>query len=110
MCAVPLLGEAMRAAIDFADVRVFSERGGDVSGLLEWLRPDAIVVDSDAAARVSADYALDHGVPLVHVSPRERALRLLRGGSWRDVDGADLSSDGVRALLAGVLFARETRV
>ena len=46
-CSVPLLGEAVEFALEFAEVRSFAPSRGDLAGLLRWLRPDAVVVDSD---------------------------------------------------------------
>lgn len=109
VCAVPLLGEALVSALDFAEVRSFSERGGDVAGLLTWLRPDAIVVDSDGGAEGAADYARTSSTPLVHISVRERVMRLFADGEWRFVGNGD-GPDGVRNVIAGALFARDVEL
>jgi hypothetical protein len=109
VCTVPLLGEAMMSALDFAEVRSFSERGGDVAGLLEWLRPDAVVVDSAAGAESAARIASEQGVPLVHVSIRERALSVFHDGNWhRLTDGDGPTPEAIRNVIAGALFARVT--
>ncbi len=74
----------MGSALEFAEVRSFSARGGDIAGLLHWLRPDALIVDSDAGAAEAAAFALEHDLPvLLHVSMRDRELRLFRGGGGR---------------------------
>jgi len=108
VCGVPLLGEAMRAALDFAEVRLFSEKGGDVAGLLEWLRPDAVVVDTNDGADGATAYALAQQRPLLHVGVRDRALRLFHQGQWRDVaNGDEPTPEAIRNVVAGALFARE---
>lgn len=108
VCAVPLIGEAMVSALDFAEVRSFNA-GGDIAGLLEWLRPDAIVVDDDAGVRGASAHAAEHSVPLLHVCVRTRSTRLFHHGAWQDVpvpseDGP--SPDAIRNVIAGTLFAR----
>lgn len=107
LCSVPLLAEALSTAIDFAEVRSFAVEGGDVAGLLTWLEPDAVVVDDEATAEALAEVADERGVPLLHLSPRERSLRMFRNGLWEDIDhGADPDPEMVRNVLAGLLFAR----
>jgi hypothetical protein len=108
VCAVPLIGEAMMSALDFAEVRSFSERGGDIAGLLEWLRPDAVVVDSDGGAASAVAYATGRELPLLHISIRERTLRLFRRGEWHPiVNGEGPTPEIIRNVIAGALFARE---
>jgi hypothetical protein len=106
VCTVPLLGEAMESALDFAHVRSFSASGGDINGLLEWLRPDALIVDSEASAAEALAFAGEHELPVLHVSVQAHALRLFRSGAWEDVgDGSGPEPEMVRNVLAGVLFA-----
>lgn len=106
LCSVPLLAEALGTAIDFAEVRTFATGHGDIAGLLTWLEPDAVVVDDEAAAATAAGLA-DGRVPVLHLSPHERSLRMFRNGVWEDVDhGADPDPEMVRNVLAGALFAR----
>ena len=108
VCGVPVLGEAMRSALDFAEVRLFSEKGGDVAGLLEWLRPDAVVVDSHDGAEGATTYAATQERPLLHVGVRESTLRLFRQGQWHDVAAGDgPTPEAIRNVVAGALFARE---
>ena len=108
VCGVPLLGEAMQAALDFAEVRLFSEKGGDVAGLLEWLRPDAVVVDTEGGAADATPFAIAQQRPLLHVGVRERALRLFHHGEWQDVaNGEGPTPEIIRNVVAGALFARE---
>ena len=110
ICSVPLLAEAIGSALEFAEVRSFSDRGGGIAGLLSWLRPDAVVVDSETAATESAVFALEHRLPVLHIVVREQQLRLFVGGEWEyvaDSDGA--SPESIRNVIAGSLFAREGR-
>lgn len=108
VCAVPLLGEAVRSALEFADVQTFSERGGDLDGLLRWLRPDALIVDSHAGAEQSVTYARENDLPVVHLAVQERELRFYRAGSWTHVGNGDgPTPEAIRNVVAGALFARE---
>lgn len=110
LCSVPLLGEAVGSALDFAEVRTFADRGGDLAGLLRWLRPDALIVDSDSGALEAATFARENDLPLVHISIRDRALRLFRNGEWEVVgNGEGPTPEAVRNVIAGSLFAREGR-
>jgi hypothetical protein len=107
LCSVPLLGEAMGSALEFAEVRSFSAGGGDIAGLLHWLRPDALIVDSEAGAAEAAELARQNHLPLLHVSMRERELRLFRGGEWELVgNGEGPTPEAIRNVVAGSLFAR----
>ena len=108
VCVVPLLGEAMESALDFAEVRSFSASDGDIAGLLRWLRPDALIVDSDEDAEQAAAFARDHELPVLHVSLQKRSLRLHRNGAWETVgSGEHATPTVVRNVVAGALFARE---
>jgi len=107
VCAVPLLGEAIVSALEFAEVRSFTDRGGDVAGLLHWLRPDAVVVDSEGAAEGASNYATEQKLPLLHISVRDRALRLFHNGEWHHVtNGEGPTPEVIRNVVAGALFAR----
>jgi len=107
VCAVPLLGEAVGSALEFAEVHTFSDRGGDVAGLLRWLHPDAVVVDSERAAREAASYAREHGLPIVHLELRDNELRLFRAGRWEAAgNGEGPTPEAIRNVVAGALFAR----
>ena len=107
VCSVPLLGEAVESALDFAEVRAFAERGGEIDGLLRWLMPDALVVDSDRSAEGAESYAGAHELPVIHVSVRDRTLRLYRFGEWEDIGNGDgPTPEAIRNVIAGSLFAR----
>jgi hypothetical protein len=108
VCSVPLLAEAVTSALEFAEVRAFSGNRGDTAGLLRWLRPDAVVVDSDRDAHEAAEFALEHALPVVHISVREQTLRVFHGGDWTVIDSGEDPTPGViRNVVAGMLFARE---
>ena len=108
VCVVPLLGEAMESALDFAEVRSFSTSDGDIAGLLRWLRPDALIVDSEGDAEEAAAFARDHELPVLHVSVQKGALRLLRHGAWEIIGSGEQATPAViRNVVAGALFARE---
>jgi hypothetical protein len=107
VCSVPLVGEAMSSALDFAEVRPFAARGGDIPGLLRSLRPDGVVVDSDDGARDALAYAIDDAVPVLHVDVRRHALRLYRSGGWSDVGSNEgPTPEAIRNVIAGALFGR----
>jgi hypothetical protein len=105
--SVPLLGEALESALEFADVRSFSGKGGDILGLLRSLRPDAVVVDREDVALDAARYALEQTVPIVRICVHDRALFVFKNGDWSPVpsDG-DPTPEVVRNVIAGALFAR----
>ena len=64
------------------------------------------MVDDDARADEAADFARERSLPVLHVSARDRHLRVFRNGGWEDVsDGADPDPETVRNVLAGALFA-----
>jgi hypothetical protein len=106
LCSVPLLGEAIGSALEFADVRTFAARGGDASGLLEWMRPDAVIVDTDPDAAEIA-FAKAQELPVVHISVHDRSLRLFDNGEWTNVgNGEGPTPEAIRNVVAGALFAR----
>jgi hypothetical protein len=108
ICAVPLLGEAVASTLDFAEVRCFAADGGDVAGLLRWLKPDAAVFDTEGAARDASVFAEECGLPMLHISVRDSTLRLFRNGTWKEVgNGTGPTPEEVRNVIAGTLFARE---
>jgi hypothetical protein len=108
ICAVPLLGEAVACALDFAQVRTFAADGGDVAGLLSWVKPDAVIVDTDDAARDASAYAAASGVPALHICVQKQSLRLFRRGAWEDVSNGDgPTPETIRNVIAGGLYARE---
>jgi hypothetical protein len=102
---VPLLCEALSSAFEnIAEVQSFPAGRADVVGLLRSLRPDAVVVDDAAEADEAQRWTSPEGLPLVHISLRERKLRLLRDGAWEESDGT--SAEAIRNLLAGSIYAR----
>jgi hypothetical protein len=108
VCAVPLLGEAMRSALEFAEVQTFSAGGGDLVGLVRWLRPDALIVDTVAGAEEATRVARDAQVPVLYISMQERSLRFCRDGRWETLDdGEEPTPDAIRNVVAGALFARD---
>jgi hypothetical protein len=107
VCAIPLLGEAMRSALEFADVQTFAARAGDLDGLLRWLRPDALIVDTQAGADEAVEFARERDLPVLHLSVQEAALRLYRGGVWQHIgSGEGPTPEEIRNVVAGALFAR----
>ncbi len=108
VCSVPLLAEAVRAALGFAEVAEFPEHGGDVSGLVRWMRPDVLVVDSDEVAAAVTDYAREHDLPVLHIELGADSIRLFSGGAWEHVgSGEGATPEAVRNVVAGALYARE---
>lgn len=107
VCSVPLLGEAVRAALEFADVHTFDARANDLDGLVRSLRPDALIVDSQAGAEQAAAFAHEHNVPVLYVSVRDRQFGVYRSGTWEyfnNVEGP--TPEAIRNVVAGALFAR----
>lgn len=106
LCVVPLVGEAIVAALDFAEVRMFIGRR-DTAGLLEWLQPDAAVVDNADDAAAGEGWATATGRALVHVDIRRQTLAVFRAGAWSPVDADDgPTPEAIRGVVAGALFAR----
>jgi hypothetical protein len=106
VCAIPLLAEAVRSELGFAEVITLADRGGDIGGLLRWLQPDAVVVDNDEAAAGAATYALEHELPVVHISPQKQALFLFQEGAWEDIgDSEGPTPENVRNVIVGALYA-----
>jgi hypothetical protein len=106
ICSVPLVGEAIRSALDFADVQSFAGQR-DTAGLLRWLKPDVVIVDSDSDASESAAYAAENDSAVLHICVRERKLRLFRRGEWEQVgNGEGPTPEAVHNVVAGLLFAR----
>jgi hypothetical protein len=104
ICTVPLLEEALLAAVgDVTTVRSFPA-GRDTVGLLSWLRPDGVVVDSDEEAENATPFARERDVPLVHVSFARRKLRVLRDGEWDEPDDLTAAPETLRNIIVGGIF------
>jgi hypothetical protein len=107
ICAVPLLCEALSAALDgIAEVESFPAGRRDTDGLLRSLRPEGVVVDTRDAADDAEDYARDTDSPLIHVELSEARLRVLRDGSWKVI--RDSSPESIRNVLVGSLYGPRT--
>jgi hypothetical protein len=110
VCSVPLLQEALAAALeDIAEVQGFPAHRGDTVGLLRWLKPDAVVVDAEEEAEAAASFARESKSPILHISLAERKLRILRDGDWEDTGSEGTSPEEIRNILAAGLFGREER-
>jgi hypothetical protein len=105
ICRVPIFGEAATAAVgDVMNVRSFPP-SRDTSGLLSWLRPDGIVVDSDEEAAAAAPFAIAANVPLVQIQMSSSVLRVLRAGRWEKTE-TTASPEAVRNILVGGIFGK----
>jgi hypothetical protein len=109
--SAPLVGEALAASLEHhAEVRWFPAGAGDTAGLLDSLRPDAVVVDDEDEARAATPFARTSHVPLVHICLDGRKLRLLRNGGWEESTKADISPEAIRNVVVGGLYGeRGTR-
>jgi hypothetical protein len=107
ICSTPILGEALSEALSgIAEVRTFPAHLGDTPGLLRWLEPDGVVVDTDEEAERASEFNRDAAAPLVHVSLRDERVRVLHGGAWEDVGNGDVSAEGIRNVLVGSMLRR----
>lgn len=108
--AVPMLFEAVSHVLEgIAEVRGFPAGRGDTGGLLHWLQPDGVVVDSEEEAEAAAEYARETDTPLVLVSYRDEKLQVLQDGGWQEPEDASPSPEGIRNILVGGLFGRVGR-
>ncbi len=107
VCTVPLLQEALSAALEnIAEVRAFPADGRDTSGLLRSLQPDAVVVDSQEEAEAAAEFAREAESPLVCVLFREQKLRVLQNGGWEEPDDGGASPEAIRNILVAGIFGK----
>lgn len=107
VCAVPLLFEGLRHALGEVARVQFFPAAHETAGLLRWIRPDAVIVDDDATAESASRFARELGVPLLHLSVRERRVRVFESGTWlAAADSDDATPETVRDVLAGSLYAR----
>jgi hypothetical protein len=83
VCSIPLVHEALAVALDgIADVQSFPAGHGDTAG--------------------------ERKCPLVHLSLRQRTMRLRRGRGWEEpIEG--VSPEAIRNLLVGELFGARAR-
>jgi hypothetical protein len=104
VAAVPIVGEALVEALEaIAEVRSFPS-GRRTSGLLRFVLPDAVVVDSDAEAREVEPLARELDFSVVHVGLRERYVRVFRDGSWHQYSVEDgFTAESVRDIVAAGL-------
>jgi hypothetical protein len=109
VCAVPLVYEALRDVLgQVARVQFFPASRG-TAGLLRWVQPDAVVVDDDAEVEDASAFARERDLPLVHLSLRERQVRVLSKGVWLQAsngDGSGPTPETVRDIVAGSLYGR----
>jgi hypothetical protein len=107
VCAVPLLLEGLTAALeDIAEVRTFPAHRGDTIGLLRGVMPDAVVVDQEDEAEAAASFAHESNSPILHISLKDRRLRILRNGGWEEAGNGGTSPEAIRNILIASLLAR----
>lgn len=105
VCAVPILGEALSAALaGLAECKIIPARQPELGGLLKSLQPDAIVVDDEHEAAVAATYARFARTPVINVSLREQRLTRLDDGRWEEPDEHDISPETIRNVVAGGIY------
>ena len=103
--SVPLMCEALSWALDgIAEVRSFPAGRGDITGLLQSVSPDAVVVDDPAEAEAARDWTNRHERPLVHVSLRDQTVRLLQNGTW--IESPGVTAQCIRNVVAGSIYGR----
>jgi len=69
-----------------------------------------VIVDSEAGAAEATAFAIEHDLPVLHISVRDRELRLFRGGEWELIgNGEGPTPESIRNVVAGSLFARGGR-
>jgi hypothetical protein len=108
VCVVPLLGEALCAALaGMAECKTIPAREPDLSGLLRSLQPDAIVVDDEEEAQATALYSRFARVPVVHVCRNSHQVRVLEDGRWVTANGLEATPESVRNLVAGKIYGRK---
>lgn len=105
VCAVPILGEALSAALaGLAECKIIPARQPELGGLLKSLQPDAIVVDDEHEAAVAATYARFARTPVINVSLCEQRLTRLDDGRWEEPDEHDISPETIRNVVAGGIY------
>jgi hypothetical protein len=108
--AVPMLREALADSLDeIAEVRGVPARRRDTTGLLRWLAPDAVVVDTHSDATEAAEFAQETGTPLLRISYDDAKVHVFGSSGWVEPDGAGLSPEDIRNVVVGLLFGRVVR-
>jgi hypothetical protein len=108
--AVPVLREALADSLDeIAEVRGIPADRRDTGGLLRWLGPDAVVVDSHSDADEAAEFALESGTPLIRISYEAEKVHVLGSSGWIEPEGAGLAPEDIRNIVVGLLFGRVAR-
>jgi hypothetical protein len=107
LSSVPLLVEGLTEALEgIAEIHVFPALNGDPNGLLHSVKPDAVVVDSEAQAEAAAPFVRETNATLVHILLGSGRLRVLRSDVW-DEDAADSPSpEAIRNIVARAHYGR----
>lgn len=101
---VPLFVEAVTAAFDgIAEVQPVRAMDGALGGLLDALRPDAIVAEGIALP------TLHWNGPMVQVDLEAQTLSRLEGGVWRPLD-LELSGESIRNVVLDSMVSSEAAV
>jgi hypothetical protein len=107
LSSVPLLSEALASVLDgIAEVQSLPARLSDSVGLLESIRPDALVVETCAELDGVAEFALASGTPLVSVSLHDERVSVFDEGRWTEAPAGAASAESIRNVVAGTLFGR----
>lgn len=108
ICSVPLVFEGLRETLaSIARVQFFPAATG-TAGLLRWVKPDAVVVDSVDEAEFATAFARELDLPLVHISVRDAEVRFFSRGVWLKATnvGDGTTAETVRDIIAGSLYGR----
>ena len=108
ICSVPLVFEGLRDALSsIARVQFFPAATG-TTGLLRWVKPDAVVVDSEDEAEYATAFARELDLPLVLISVRDAEVRFFTRGVWLKATNGDegATPQTVRNIIAGSLYGR----
>jgi hypothetical protein len=104
--ATPLLSETVADALDgVAVVARFPSDLAGLGGLVEHVRPDALIVDGDDTAEQLAGVAIELSIPLVQITLVSQQLRVLRNGSWTGFSPYGTSQYALRNTLIGAMYS-----